>query len=157
MTFTEVLRSARLRIWKMFFAKSFNVFFIKTMRVELFGMLQNQSRLKRNKKLTNLRVSLACGQLFQKEMLAGGRPCSLQGSLVGAISLSFILISWISRYLIDFYWDFTGLIAISIIFIAMSLFVKAYFPQGATGNRHHKNAFTEVLRNACLRNSQGLV
>ena len=127
----------------MFFAKSFNVFFIKTMRVELFGMLQNQSRLKRNKKLTNLRVSLACGQLFQKEMLAGGRPCSLQGSLGGAISLSFILISLISYYFINFYLDFTGLIA--------------YFPQGATGNRHHKNALTEVLRNACLRNSQGLV
>ena len=89
------------------FAKSFNVFFIKTMRVELFGMLQNQSRLKRNKKLTNLRVSLACGQLFQKEMLAGGRPCSLQGSLGGAISLSFILISLIS--------------AISLIFIGISL------------------------------------
>ena len=105
------------------FAKSFNVFFIKTMRVELFGMLQNQSRLKRNKKLTNLRVWLACGQLLQKEMLAGGRPCSLQGSLGGAISV----------------------------------FFKAYFPQGATGNRHHKNALTEVLRNACLRNSQGLV
>ena len=87
----------------MFFAKSFNVFFIKTMRVELFGMLQNQSRLKRNKKLTNLRVSLACGQLFQKEMLAGGRPCSLQGSLGGAISLSFILISLISCYFINFY------------------------------------------------------
>ena len=125
MTFTEVLRNACLRIWKMFFAKSFNVFFIKTMRVELFGMLQNQSRLKRNKKLTNLRVSLACGQLLQKEMLAGGRPCSLQGSLGGAISLSFILISLISCYFIDFYWDFTGLIAISIIFIAISLILIA--------------------------------
>ena len=112
MTFTEVLRNAGLRIWKMFFAKSFDVFFIKTMRVELFGMLQNQSRLKRNKKLTNLRVSLACGQLFQKEMLAGGRPCSLQGSLGGAISLSFILTSLISCYFIALYLDFTGLMAI---------------------------------------------
>ena len=102
------------------FAESFNVLLIKTMRVELFGMLQNQSRLKRNKKLTNLRVSLACGQLFQKEMLAGGRPCSLQGSLGGPISLSFILISLISCYFIDFYWDFTGVIATSTFFTAIS-------------------------------------
>ena len=112
MTFTEVLRNAGLRIWKMFFAKSFDVFFIKTMRVELFGMLQNQSRLKRNKKLTNLRVSLACGQLCQKETLTGGRPCSLQGSMGGAISLSFILTSLISCYFIALYLDFTGLMAI---------------------------------------------
>ena len=98
------------------------------MRVELFGMLQNQSRLKRNKKLTNLRVSLACGQLFEKEMLAGGRPCSLQGSLGGAISLSFILISLISAYFTDFSLDFTGLIAISVICIAISLFsIACYF------------------------------
>ena len=56
----------------------------------------------------------------------------------------------------SYFIDFHNYSCVSV-FTDISLFFKAYFPQGATGNRHHKNDLTEVLRNACLRNSQGLV